>query len=238
MNPNQGKSGVFIILIIVTICMMITSSVVLIFKVFGKEKIIYTLESLGIIKNIVSKNEKINDIKEEIYEFPYLKIFQNEENNLINNLNQKEKIIYYRIKKVTNLNNQEIMAIIDLTKKLKFRYDYFISAANNYNYPSLISNENIYSIIYPKYANVIDTNLSGKTDEYKIMYLRGIYFHHLTNMYNYDMNRVFTEYNMGNYEAEEYYRRNGSYVTYFSSECIENIRIYEDIYRSYLKSII
>jgi hypothetical protein len=215
------------------IAMLITSSIVLILKFYGKEKLMYTLDSLGIIKNMKQKEY----IKEEIDEFPHLTIFSNEEKSIFSDLNHKEKILYYKIKKYSYLNSSEIKAVLDLMKELDFRYDYFISAVANKNYNSLISSQYMYSLVYDKYKELIDIYLKGNSNEYKEIYIKGLYFHYLSNIYKYDLQRLLTEYNMGYYESKEYYRRNNTFDSQFSIDCIKNIKIYRDIYRYYLKYI-
>lgn len=204
----------------------------------GKENVFSQLEKIKFIKTLVEKKQKGDELREEINNLPYLRGFSQNEINLVKNLNQEEKIIFYRIKQVTDLNEEEVKAIFDLMKTFKFRYDYFLAAYNDHSYQTFISDEYIYSVVYSKHKEAIDTQLGDKSYEYKKAYLRGLYFYDLNKIYMNDLNRLFTEYNMGNYEANEYYIRNGSYSTYFSRDCIENIKLYEGVYSYYLESII
>ncbi len=235
MRSHESKLGTFIILMAIMIGMLITSSTVLLFKFLGKEKMMDRFESLGIIKNREQEKKNLEDIKEEINEIPYLRIFTAEEGTVISSLSHEEKILYYKVKKVTHLNVEEIKAVIDLMKKIDMPYDYFLCAQGNNNQSS-VSTASIYDIVYPIYPDLIEEDLKNKSSAYKDIYLKALYFGYLANLNQNDFSRVFLEYNMGYYEAIEYYRRNNTYHTPNFEEDIKDISFYENIYRFYLKS--
>ena len=236
---NKGKTEVIVVLVIITICILITSSAVILLKSVGKENVMYSLEDLGIIKDILQNKEKTTQMKEELYEFPYLNI--NKDDSIISiNLSHEEKMIYYSIKKNADLNINEARAVIDLMKKLNMRYDYFIASImsmheNNY----AVANSYIYSITYPSYKNIYDTYMKDSSAEYRQIILRGVYFHYLANNYKYDdSNKFLTQFYMGQYEADLYKNRNESYNTYFSTQTIMMAPKLIDIYRYFLKSLV
>ncbi|SHH47698.1 hypothetical protein [Tepidibacter thalassicus] len=234
MKSNDKNIGLIVVLTMLMMTMVITSSTILFLKFNGKEKLMYTLDSLGIIKNMKQKKY----LREEIEQFPYLTVFHKEEKNVFSGLDHEEKILYYKIKKYSYLNGGEIKAVIDLMKELNFRYDYFICAQSNRSYDSLISTEYMYSVIYDKYKSLIDMYLKGSSSDYKEMYIRGIYFHYLSNIYKDDLQRILIEYNMEPYDVKEYFRRNNTFSSQFYLDFVENIDMYKDIYRYYLKTII
>lgn len=231
MKSNENKIGISVILGILMVALLTTSSFILFLQFEGDEKLMYTLNSLGIIKSMDKK------FKEEIEGFPYISIISNVDKNKIDNLEHNEKVMYYKIKKHSHLKADEIQAILDLMKELELRYDYYISAMKTEDYWGLISYEYIYSILPDEYKQLINKNIQGKSHEYKEVYTNGIYFYYLTNIYKDDYKMILNDYNMGHFETKEYYRRNNSFNSKFYIQCMNNIDLYKDINRYYIKSI-
>ncbi|MEJ8552837.1 hypothetical protein [Tepidibacter sp. Z1-5] len=231
MKSNENKMGISIVLTILMVGLLITSSFILLLQFEGTEKLMYTLNSLGIIKSMDK------ELKEEIEEFPYISIISNYDKNKIDNLKHNERLMYYKIKKHSQLKPDEIQALLDLMKESKFRYDYYISAMKTEDHLNLISYEYIYSILPDEYKQLINKNIQGKSYEYKEVYTNGIYFKYLTDTYKDDYEMIFNDYNMGYLETKEYYRRNNSFNSNFYIRCMNNIDLYKDINRYYIKCI-
>ena len=238
-SNEKGKTEIIVILIIITMGIMLTSSAVILVKTMGKENVMYSLQNLGIIRSVLEKNERAKEIDEELYEFPYLNLKQ-EDSAVLKGLNHNQKMMYFKMKKSTNLNINELRAVVDLTQKLNMRYDYFVAAImsiHEYNYE--LPNSYIYSLTYASYKSTYDKYLKDQSLEYRQVILRGVYFHYLATNYKYDdLDRFFTEFYMGKYEANQYSIRNESYVTYFSSQCKMSAGNLTEIYRYFLKSLI
>ncbi len=231
MKSNENKMGISIVLTILMVGMLITSSFILFLQFQGTEKLLYTLNSLGIIKSMDK------EFKEEIEEFPYISVISNSDKNIVDNLEHSERLMYYKIKKHSQFKAEEIQAILDLMKESKFRYDYYISAMKTEDYLDLMSYEYIYSILPDKYKQLINKNIQGKSYEYKEVYTSGIYFDYLTDTYEENYEIIFNDYNMGYFETKEYYRRNNSLNSKFYIQCMNNIDFYKDINRYYIKCI-
>ncbi|WP_099191677.1 hypothetical protein [Tepidibacter mesophilus] len=231
MKSNENKIGIYIVLSILMVGLLTTSSFVLLLQLKDSEKLMHTLNSLGIIKSMDK------ELKEEIEEFPYIMVISDLDKNKIDNLNHNERLIYYKIKKYSHLKADEIQAIIDLMKQSKFRYDYYISAMKTEDYLNLVSYEYIYSILPDEYKELINKNIQGKSYEYKEIYINGVYFDYLTDIYKEDYKMIINDYHMGYLETKEYYRRNNSFNSKFYIECMNNVDLYKDINRYYIKGI-
>ncbi|CAH2211811.1 conserved protein of unknown function [Tepidibacter aestuarii] len=231
MKSDENKMAISIILTILMVGLVTTSSFVLFLQFKDDEKLMDILNSLGIIKSMDK------ELKEEIEEFPYISVISNSDKNKIDNLDHNERLMYYKIKKHSQLEADEIQAILDLMKESTFRYDYYISAMKTEDYLNLISDEYIHSILPDEYKQLINKNTQGKSYEYKEVYTNGIYFYYLTNTYEDDYKMIFNDYNMGYFETKEYYRRNNSFNSKFYIQCMNNIDLYKDINRYYIKGI-
>ncbi|WFD10119.1 hypothetical protein [Tepidibacter hydrothermalis] len=234
MKSNENKMGISIVLTIVMVGLLITSSFILLLQFEGAEKLMYTLNSLGIIK---SMDKESKELKEEIEEFPYISVVSNSDKIIVQNLKHDQRLMYYKIKKHAHLRANEIKALMDLMEESEFRYDYYISAMKTEDYLDLISYEYIYSILPDEYKKLINKNIQGKSYEYKEVYTNGIYFKYLTDIYKDDYEMIFNDYNMGYFETKEYYRRNNSFNSNFYIRCMNNVDLYKDINRYYIKCI-
>ena len=74
LKSSENKMGISIILTVLMVGLLITSSFILLLQFKGAEKLMYTLNSLGIIK---SMDKESKELKEEIEEFPYICVISN-----------------------------------------------------------------------------------------------------------------------------------------------------------------
>ncbi|OPJ54816.1 hypothetical protein [Alkalithermobacter paradoxus] len=235
---SENKLKVFIILNTIISMLIIASSLVLILNFHGEDSFTNLFRNFKIETRYNENHKRIEEIKEEIREIPYLSIFDESSSSYISNLSRDNKILYYKMMKMGNINHGQIQAIIDLMNDFHFRYDYFLCAILTESLHTFINESDITKIILSEYKENINTNLSNKSQEYKNTYIRGLYFNYLSQRYQSDLHRLFTEYNMGYYETVEYLRRNSTYRSEFSTNAIQNLNKYKKIYTYYLKSIL
>lgn len=237
-KKNQEDTAVVVVVMLmffITFSIFISSAGLVLYKASGGNKEAF-LKTLKIDKYFL-KSPKILALEKQIKNTPTFIIPTDSDVEILKRLSEDDKSNYLLIKGKTTLKPYEILAAIRLMKDWDMDYGLFLSAMEKrQSYPFQQSYSDYYNYVVGKYGGDEKFKLSQTNDEYNQFYVRGLYFMDLEETYSNIPQRLLNVFFMGFYQAEDYYRRNGTDLSDTGQEIVLQREFYNGIYRIVLST--
>lgn len=192
MENNDNKIMMVIILNVTMFCLIMAASLNVYLNSLGKETVISRFKDVGIITDYEQIERQRAMIYKEVDNLPIYTPLNNKDFDALRTLGYEDRVMYYNLKKINKFNNEEILALIDLGKNYNIDMSVFLVAlslkSNSLDKNDIFDDDAIKEILGREYKESEYLILNEKKNDYKNLYVKGMYFNYLYEQYKKENN--------------------------------------------------